>query len=108
MTTLYDYWRSSASYRVRIALNLLGIGYDSVPVDLLAGMQRGAMLTEAGTYCHGDQVTMADTCLIPQVYNAGRVGLDLTVHPRLSAIAARLAALPEIAAAHPGRVRPAK
>ena len=33
---LYDYWRSSASYRVRIALNLLGIGYDTVPVDLLA------------------------------------------------------------------------
>ena len=27
---LYDYWRSSASYRVRIALNLLGIAYDAV------------------------------------------------------------------------------
>lgn len=34
---LYDYWRSSAAYRVRIALNLKGIGYRSVPVDLLAG-----------------------------------------------------------------------
>src|SRR3990170_4621274 len=32
---LYDYWRSSASYRVRIALNLAGIAYRSVPVDLL-------------------------------------------------------------------------
>jgi maleylacetoacetate isomerase len=32
---LYDYWRSSASYRVRIALNLAGIAYDSVNVDLL-------------------------------------------------------------------------
>ena len=32
---LYDYWRSSASYRVRIALNLAGIAYCSVPVDLL-------------------------------------------------------------------------
>ncbi len=32
---LYDYWRSSASYRVRIALNLLGLEYDSVHVDLL-------------------------------------------------------------------------
>ena len=32
---LYDYWRSSASYRVRIALNLLGIAYEAAPVDLL-------------------------------------------------------------------------
>ena len=36
-TVLFDYWRSSASYRVRIALNLLAIPYRSVPVDLLAG-----------------------------------------------------------------------
>lgn len=34
---LYDYWRSSASYRVRIALNLKGIAFDSVPVNLLDG-----------------------------------------------------------------------
>lgn len=32
---LYDYWRSSASYRVRIALNLAGISFESVNVDLL-------------------------------------------------------------------------
>ncbi len=37
---LFDYWRSSASYRVRIALNLKGIGYDSAPVDLAAGAQK--------------------------------------------------------------------
>ncbi len=35
-TVLYDYWRSSASYRVRIALNLAAIPYDAVSVDLLA------------------------------------------------------------------------
>lgn len=39
-TVLYDYWRSSASYRVRIALNLCGEAYRSVPVDLLAKAHR--------------------------------------------------------------------
>lgn len=37
---LRDYWRSSASYRVRIALALKGIEYDRVSVDLVAGEQR--------------------------------------------------------------------
>ena len=35
--TLFDYWRSSASYRVRIALNLKQLDYSAVDVDLLKG-----------------------------------------------------------------------
>jgi maleylpyruvate isomerase len=35
--TLYDYWRSSAAYRVRIALAIKGVAYDSVPINLLPG-----------------------------------------------------------------------
>jgi maleylacetoacetate isomerase len=42
---LYDYWRSSAAYRVRIALNLKGIAYRSVPIDLRTGAQGGADYT---------------------------------------------------------------
>ena len=38
---LHDYWRSSAAYRVRIALNLKGIAYQAVQVDLVVGDQRG-------------------------------------------------------------------
>ena len=36
---LYDYWRSSAAYRVRIVLNLKGVPYRSTQVDLRAGEQ---------------------------------------------------------------------
>ena len=37
--TLYSYWRSTTSYRVRAALNLKGVSYNTRPVDLLAGDQ---------------------------------------------------------------------
>ena len=37
---LYEYWRSSAAYRVRIALNLKGVEYESRPVNLLESEQR--------------------------------------------------------------------
>lgn len=200
MTTLYDYWRSSASYRVRIALGLAGMPWDSVPINLVEGQQRSAAhlarnrqglvpaleldglnltqslaiieyldetrdcgflpkdpaerarvralayaiamevhpvcnlrvakqavtasggtitmegwmrhFIEAGlkdfeamlgedTYCFGDTVTLADLCLVPQVYNARRWGVDLTPFPRLSGIMERLEALPAVQAAHP-------
>ncbi len=204
--TLFDYWRSSASYRVRIGLNLLGISYASEPVDLLSGAQRGeenlarnpqglvptlsidgveltqslaileylnetrtaewlpadaagkariralsyaiameihpicnlrvarhaaalggttveawmkhfitdgladfeAMLNRQpdGRFCHGDQVTLADICLVPQIYNARRWGVNLGNLARASAISARLEEIPAFAAAHPDRVCP--
>ncbi|MCY4139418.1 MAG: glutathione S-transferase N-terminal domain-containing protein, partial [Rhodobacteraceae bacterium] len=37
---LYDYWRSSAAYRVRIAFNLASLPYQSLHLDLLAGEHR--------------------------------------------------------------------
>lgn len=37
---LYSYWRSTTSLRLRAALNLKGIAYEIVPVDLVAGDQR--------------------------------------------------------------------
>jgi maleylacetoacetate isomerase len=39
---LYDYWRSSAAYRVRIALNLKGVDYESRQIDLREGEQQSA------------------------------------------------------------------
>lgn len=39
---LYEYWRSSASYRVRIALNLKNVDYESRPINLLTGEQNSS------------------------------------------------------------------
>ena len=42
MIRLHGYWRSSAAYRVRIALALKGVAYEPVEVNLAAGEQRSA------------------------------------------------------------------
>lgn len=39
---LYDYWRSSAAYRVRIGLGLVGTPWRAIPVDLLSGEHKAA------------------------------------------------------------------
>lgn len=203
---LYDYFRSTAAYRVRIALNLKGLAYESVAVNLRDGEQRGGAydavnaqhlvptlehdgrrLTQSlaiceyleeiapepallpgdaaarariraiaqivacdihpvnnlrvlkyltgelgvsdddklgwyhhwvhegfaalermlgdgpeGTYCHGDAVTLADVCLVPQVFNANRFGMDLAAYPRIRGINEACLALPAFERARPG------
>jgi maleylacetoacetate isomerase len=56
-----------------------------------------------GRHCYGAAVSLADVCLVPQVYNARRFSLDLAPYPRLAAVAAALEALPAFAAAQPER-----
>ena len=203
---LYDYYRSSAAYRVRIALNLKGIDYESRPVNLADGAQKDAAyralnpqgfvpmleiddhrltqslaimvyldqrfpypplmprnalegahvramalgiacdihplnnlrvlkyltgtlgvteeqknawyahwITEglaaletmaaptAGKFLYGDSVTLADVCLVPQIYNARRFDVPLDAYPTLVRADANAAALESFAAAHPDR-----
>lgn len=207
MPVLYDYWKSSASYRVRIAMNLKGITYESIQVDLTKDQQTGAdnmarnpqglvpqlmidglTLTQSvpiieyldetrpevrlipedlrerhkvraiaaaismemapvmnlrvakkavawtggdkgmkdwmhewmplglsaveamvaagrvGGFCHRDTPTMADCCLIPQLYNAKRWEVDLTPYPNLRAVDDHCAELNAFQQAHPEAV----
>ena len=206
--TLYDYYRSSASYRVRIALNLKRVDYVRVPVNLLDGEQRedeyralnpqgfvpalvvdGERFTQsmaiiswlewkypappvlpanpsvrshvfalaltiatdihplnnlrvlkrlsamgidqagrddwyrhwivegfdalealaaprAGAFLFGDEPTLADICLVPQMFNARRFEVPLEAYPTLLRADATATALDAFAAAHPDRVAP--
>ena len=54
-----------------------------------------------GRYLYGDALSMADTCLVPQLFNAHRFKIDLSPYPTLVAIGAHLESLPAFAAARP-------
>lgn len=57
--------------------------------------------TATGRFCHGDQPTVADCCLVPQLFAARRFGADLARFPTLARIDAACTALPAFAAAAP-------
>ncbi|MEG2964535.1 MAG: maleylacetoacetate isomerase, partial [Janthinobacterium sp.] len=52
-------------------------------------------------FCHGDSPTLADCCLVPQVYNALRFKCDLAPYPTILRIVAHCEALPAFQQAHP-------
>jgi len=61
---LYDYWRSSASYRVRIALNLKGLSYEQRPVDLVL---------DGGQQHSSDYRQLNPQGLVPALVHGGQV-----------------------------------
>lgn len=57
--------------------------------------------SKGGRYCYGDHVSLADICLVPQMFNARRFDTDLSAFPTLVAISTHLESLPPFAAARP-------
>ena len=61
------------------------------------------LAAQSGPFCFGENITLADVCLLPQVFNAQRFNVDMAPYPRLAAIADALAEVPVFADAHPSR-----
>jgi len=55
----------------------------------------------SGKYCVGDEVSIADLCLVPQVFNAIRFKVDLSSFPLITKINAFLETQPAFIGAHP-------
>jgi maleylpyruvate isomerase len=72
------------------------LGFEALEAELRTSASRGH-------YCVGDSPTIADCCLIPQVFNAQRFHIDPSAYPTLLAIHRACEALPAFQAAHPSR-----
>lgn len=68
----------------------------------LAGFEQFLLAQgRTGRFCLGDQFTLADVCLVPQIYNARRFNCDLSAYPRTMAVFEAAAALDAVKAADP-------
>jgi maleylacetoacetate isomerase len=61
---LYTYFRSSAAYRVRIALNLKGVAYEAMPVNLLKGEHRDEAYRVVNPHGRLPALDLGDTVLV--------------------------------------------
>lgn len=86
--------QAGAEARTQWTLDWMAEGFAAMET-LLTGDAR------TGTFCQGDQPGLADACLVPQLYNAHRFGLDLAPYPTLQRIEAACLALPAFDAARP-------
>ena len=74
--TLYSYWRSSCSWRVRISMALKGIEYEYVPVHLVKAEQKSVDYSEKNpnqlvpTFQHGDVVISQSLAILEYIEEA--------------------------------------
>ncbi|MDE3174989.1 MAG: hypothetical protein KGM15_02640 [Pseudomonadota bacterium] len=73
------------------------------PVGTVAGSARieARQRETAGRFAVGDEVTLADICLFPQLYISRRFALDLSPFPKMVVVEARARALPVFTTASP-------
>jgi maleylpyruvate isomerase len=96
---------------LRVLNRLRGLGLAEAEVTLWAretiadGLRacEALVATTVGPFLFGAAPTLAELCLVPQLFNARRFGLDLAPFPRLRAAEAASAALPAFAEAAPER-----
>lgn len=80
---------------------------DGVKAWIRNAMARGLAALESlalargAVFLVGDEPSLADACLVPQLYNARRFGVDLTPYPKLTEIEAAAGPLEAFARAHP-------
>lgn len=85
---------ASAEQRDRWTRHWIEEGFTSIET-LLAGHP------STGRFCEGDAPTIADICLVPQVYNAQRFGVDMSAFPTIEGIVGACLELPAFDAARP-------
>ncbi len=66
--------------------------------SLQANLERNG---KAGRFCFGDTPTLADLCLVPQVFNAQRFNIDVTRYPAIAKVFESCMALPAFQKAEP-------
>ena len=70
------------------------------PGSAMAAVEK-MVVTHGGEFCVGDAPSIADCCLVPQMYGAKRFDVDLSTMPRLTEIYERCTTLPAFEKAHP-------
>ena len=77
------------------------LGLQALEIALATSPRRGA-------FCFGDKPTLADCCLVPQLFNAERFGMTLEAYPTLRCIAQACNTLKAFQDAHPANQRDAE
>jgi maleylacetoacetate isomerase len=83
------------------------LGHDQPSIDawyhhwVLTGFEALEAMIAAGPYSYGNQITLADVCLVPQVYNARRLKVPLERFPKIVAVDAACLKLPAFDKARP-------
>lgn len=85
----------------------VGVWYQHWIAEGFSGLEAQLQaLGSNGRFCVGDSPTIADACLVPQVYNAHRFDCDLSDYPLIRAIDAHCCSLAPFAAAAPEALQP--